>query len=174
VSQPKGSRIPTARLNPPHAAKAMHSNVMFADRLSGSWRIRSRSPHSAVSTERRYASFANRGAELRIGRKAGRLGLARDRATQYYAAIVESSDHAILAVWFRHEYPSVAATGGRNVTANNRLCAKSFCFWRWTIASRNLFALAISVLSLSGRSAGSVPELIRSARWQSGANLGTN
>jgi hypothetical protein len=32
-----------------------------------------------------------------------------------------------LAVWFRHEYPSVAATGGRNVTANNRLCAKSFC-----------------------------------------------
>jgi two-component sensor histidine kinase len=29
---------------------------------------------------------------------------------------------------------------------------------------KNLFALAISVLSLSGRSAGSVPELIRSAR----------
>jgi hypothetical protein len=35
VSQPKGPRIPTARLNPPHAAKAMHSNVMFADRLLG-------------------------------------------------------------------------------------------------------------------------------------------
>jgi hypothetical protein len=33
VSQPKGPRIPTARLNPAHAAKAMHSNVMFADRL---------------------------------------------------------------------------------------------------------------------------------------------
>jgi hypothetical protein len=33
AAQPKGSRIPTARLNPPHAAKAMHSNVMFADRL---------------------------------------------------------------------------------------------------------------------------------------------
>ena len=33
VSQPKGPRIPTARLNPAHAAKAMHSNMMFADRL---------------------------------------------------------------------------------------------------------------------------------------------
>jgi hypothetical protein len=33
VSQPKGPRIPTARLNPAHAAKAMHSHVMFADGL---------------------------------------------------------------------------------------------------------------------------------------------
>jgi hypothetical protein len=35
VPQPKRPRVPTARLNPAHAAKAMHSNVMFADRLSG-------------------------------------------------------------------------------------------------------------------------------------------
>ena len=33
VSQPKGPRIPATRLNPPHAAKAMHSNIMFADKL---------------------------------------------------------------------------------------------------------------------------------------------
>ena len=33
MSHPKGPRIPATGLNPPHAAKAMHSSMMFADRL---------------------------------------------------------------------------------------------------------------------------------------------
>jgi hypothetical protein len=33
VPQSKSPLIPATRLNPPHAAKTMHSNMMFADRL---------------------------------------------------------------------------------------------------------------------------------------------
>src|ERR1019366_9644791 len=36
VSRSKSPRIPATRLNPAHAAKAMHSNMMFADRW-GDW-----------------------------------------------------------------------------------------------------------------------------------------
>jgi hypothetical protein len=32
VSRSKGPCIPAPRLNPAHAAKAMHSNIMFADK----------------------------------------------------------------------------------------------------------------------------------------------
>ena len=33
VPQSKGSRIPPTRINPPHVAKAVHSHMMFPDRL---------------------------------------------------------------------------------------------------------------------------------------------
>jgi transposase len=33
MPQPQGARLPAPRLHPPHAAKAMQSNMMFPDRL---------------------------------------------------------------------------------------------------------------------------------------------
>jgi two-component sensor histidine kinase len=49
-------------------------------------------------------------------------------------------------------------------SAKGRKSGKICCSGRWIIASKNLFALAIGIVSLSGRSARNVQDLVRTVR----------
>ena len=59
MPQPKGARISAHRLNPPHAQKAMQSNMMFADNSQGGRELFA--PADSAPTHRRIAPVRNPG-----------------------------------------------------------------------------------------------------------------